>query len=300
MADTPDSLRAAVLYAAIHANQVDIVRILLRLGFAVDVPFRGKTALQHSVRFLRRDIVEILLQHGADINVCDKYGDTPLSIAARAGNLDIFSLLCAFGGMMGYSSPSASEQTMHHLLYRAVEGGSHTIVAMVLEQTRADPNTRFEDCTTPLSLASERGHDEVVKLLLVQGADPNAEAMPLQRTEKRGSWKALHAAAHGGHAKIVEMLVQHGDDVNARTECDDTPLTLVLEGQRESARTPVRWEMYKETARALLARGAVLDGRSSILLRELESEPDSSFGREVPGAWLEDAEERLDSDSDSN
>ncbi|EED18088.1 ankyrin repeat domain protein, putative [Talaromyces stipitatus ATCC 10500] len=61
---------------------------------------------------------------------------------------------------------------------------------------------------TSLQWASERGHPEIVKLLLEKGADFNAQG---------GQYgNALQAAAQGGHLEIVQLLLEKGADVNAQ------------------------------------------------------------------------------------
>jgi ankyrin repeat protein len=71
-------------------------------------------------------MVEVLLIHGAEVNVQDNGGDTPLHDAARRGQKDIVELLLAKG---------------------------------------ADTNARDNSGRTPADEAVRRGHEEIVKLL---------------------------------------------------------------------------------------------------------------------------------------
>jgi ankyrin repeat protein len=52
------------------------------------------------------------------------------------------------------------------------------------------------------------GHEEIVKLLLEEGADVNAQRGPYGN--------ALYAASSKGHEKIVKLLLENGADVNAQ------------------------------------------------------------------------------------
>ena len=64
----------------------------------------------------------------------------------------------------------------------------------------------------PLSLAALEGREDIVKLLLEQGADVNQ-----QSTDDRTT--ALMAAAVGGNAAVCEILLEKGADVNQEKAC---------------------------------------------------------------------------------
>ncbi|KZV62431.1 ankyrin [Peniophora sp. CONT] len=272
--DAPYAVRPTVLYAAASANNLNVVLMLLRLGVDVDEHFHNEVPLHVAVRSGHMDIVEVLLQNGADVNVRSLTGHTPLSIAALYGRVEIFALLCASGGTTKNASPAPSDQDISHLLYNGIEGGSHTIVETILQHRGADPNMHFEDGRTPLSLASEHGRVKLVELLLELGADPNADAMRPHWLKKRGAWKAWHAAVYGGNVTLIEILLQHGADVNARTNDGDTLLSIVLEGR-------CSWSprYFDKVMSVLLSSGSVLNEQPSLLLQELESN--------VPGAWID-------------
>jgi ankyrin repeat protein len=62
----------------------------------VDVNSRnsqGRTALMLAVRFGHAKVVRELLAHGADPNVADGHGNTPLRAATAAGNFPIVTAL---------------------------------------------------------------------------------------------------------------------------------------------------------------------------------------------------------------
>ncbi len=80
---------------------------------------------------------------------------------------------------------------------------------------------------TPLHAAAAGGNVEVVKLLLMRGADANAS--------QDSGWTALHSAAQAGNREMVEVLVAYGADLNARANNHQSPLDLALtKGQRQT------------------------------------------------------------------
>lgn len=72
------------------------VRRLLADGASPNVQIKGgglPSALHFAVLSSSREVVELLLEHGADLNAHDPQGHTPLQLAERAGHTDIVELL---------------------------------------------------------------------------------------------------------------------------------------------------------------------------------------------------------------
>jgi ankyrin repeat protein len=109
---------------------------------------------------------ETMLRLGASPNYRLPNGDTPLTLAARAGHpLIVISLLRAGADV---NLPRSNGETP---LFAAVEGG-HLAVARILLENRADANRAHRSGVTPLMIASRDGRVDMVQLLLAYGADP--------------------------------------------------------------------------------------------------------------------------------
>ena len=75
---------------------------------------------------------------------------------------------------------------------------------------------------TPLMYASEKGHTEIVRLLLQRGAGVNA------KTKFDGYKTALSKASEKGHTEIVRMLIEKGADVNIKSNDGNTALQYAI------------------------------------------------------------------------
>jgi ankyrin repeat protein len=71
---------------------------------------------------------------------------------------------------------------------------------------------------TPLCLASHRGQQDTVDLLLDSGSD-------ITHRDREGS-TPLHRAARSGHFATVKLLLRRGADVDIRDSGGKTPLDL--------------------------------------------------------------------------
>ena len=90
-----------------------------------------------------------------------------------------------------------------------------------------DANAKTGVGETPMQIAYQKGHTEIVELLIANGADGNA---------KGDGQTPLHGAAYWGSKEIVQLLIAKGVDVNAKTNDGETPLDYaVKENQTETA-----------------------------------------------------------------
>jgi len=119
-----------LFYAAINAH-ADVLKELLAHGAALDATDYSKntilsvvasqqqkesreiaalllehkapgthTALAKAIEFGRADVVELFLSHGVDAKMTDKYGGTPLHLAAIHGRVDAAKILLAHGAIV--------------------------------------------------------------------------------------------------------------------------------------------------------------------------------------------------------
>lgn len=70
------------LIIACHSQQAPMIEFLLENGADVDIPERfGKAAVHHAAFIDSLQIMDILIKHGANVNIIDVFSHTPLSIA---------------------------------------------------------------------------------------------------------------------------------------------------------------------------------------------------------------------------
>jgi len=115
-----------------------------------------------------RDIVELLVSQGADINAQDNYGQTPLHYAADKQIVDMVELLVSQGVDI-----NAQDNYGRTPLLCSVENDRKDIVE-ILVSLGADINAKNDNGQTPLHRAVYHCNINLVELLVSLGADINA------------------------------------------------------------------------------------------------------------------------------
>ncbi len=163
-----------------------------------------------------REAVLKLLQEGADINVRDAQGRTPVMIATYQHNTGMVRALFQAGADVNICDNNKENPLLH-----AAAQGWLDILRLAIE---AHADTRLINRFGGISIipASERGHVEIVRELLTY-TDINVNHVNNLR------WTALLEAimlSNGGkaHQQIVQLLIDYGADVNLADKDGVTPL----------------------------------------------------------------------------
>ena len=158
-------------------------------------------------------------------------------------------------------------QTKGSSLHYAALCGLQVVVKFLIIEHSQDVYSRCsDDKSSPLHLASDRGHRDVALVLLEHGADITAQT--------KFGLTPLHEASN---VEVARLLLEHGADATAQTKDGSTPLhvasdvevaRLLLEhGADATARTrdgsmPLHRTWNVEVARLLLEHGADATART--------------------------------------
>lgn len=175
----------------------EIAKILFAGTSADTMDEEGGRPLCWAVRVNRRDIVELLLAKGADVNKEEKQDSgTALAVAAALGHADMVKLLLARGAVVNHEDHGG-----HTPLIAAAMGAMiRDAPPFVMRAMWGEEITEKEELLLS-GLGNE--HKRVVELLLSAGADANLQAEDCGLT-------ALAIAAMSGNVAVAQMLLAHG------------------------------------------------------------------------------------------
>lgn len=171
------------LSRAVKAGDVAFVENYLKSGgdadkfVALGLPARSTTSLLHLATVASQpEMVTLLLDYGADVNILDSSGDTPLIRAVRSmkGKSDLKNVLSISDLLLKAGANPELQSSEGHYRYTAMHYAASFGEAQIIKVLLA--NGASVRCTnkigqTPLHLA---GTAEVAFLLLEAGADPKA------------------------------------------------------------------------------------------------------------------------------
>ena len=185
----------------------------------------GSTALHWAVHRDALDVVDLLLGAGANPMAANRYGVTPLSLAATNGNARIVERLLRSGG-----DPNAALPGGETVLMTAARTGDVAVLKALVE-ANADVNARESTRgQTALMWAAAENNVAAIKVLVAAGADVNARtsegAAPAARAPSStgvfsaATGAAAPAAARGPSFTPLLFAVQLGqiDAVRALLE----------------------------------------------------------------------------------
>jgi ankyrin repeat protein len=271
-------------------------RILLDAGANPNdtMPGNAITALIIASSMGQTDVVNVLLDKGADANIHDKNGFTAMHAAVRDSD---------------YGEDRASRATA-------------VATVKVLLAHHADPNVRIKaekpvarttnevslEGATPLALAAEVNNLEVIKLLVDGGADPllateqgttplvlsagaGTDVQRARSLEERATavetarylvahgadvnaagqfgWTPLHAASYQGLNDVIEFLAGKGAKLDAMDKLGQTPLSIslsVLTKDAGARRLQIPRRYRRDTAELLLKLGATPLNKSGVVV----------------------------------
>uniref|UniRef100_A0AAR2JF44 Euchromatic histone-lysine N-methyltransferase 1b n=1 Tax=Pygocentrus nattereri TaxID=42514 RepID=A0AAR2JF44_PYGNA len=223
-AEKPKKLRFHPKQLYISAKQGELQKVLLMLVDGIDPNFKmenqsKRTPLHVAAEAGHQEVCHMLVQAGANLDMCDEDQRTPLMEACENNHLDTVCYLLRAGAIVSHKDGEGSS-----CLHLAAKNGHLSIVEHLLSTGLVDINCQDDGGWTAMIWATEYKHIEIVKQLLSKGADPNI------RDKEENI--CLHWAAFSGSVDITQILLDAKCDLNTVNIHGDSPLHIASRENR--------------------------------------------------------------------
>ncbi|KAJ4926239.1 hypothetical protein JOQ06_008420 [Pogonophryne albipinna] len=216
--EKPKKLRFHPKQLYLSAKQGELKKVLHMLVDGIDPNFKmesqnKRTPLHAAAEGGFKDICHMLVQAGANLDMCDEDQRTPLMEACENNFIEVVQYLLRAGDVEGF--------TCFHL---AAKSGHYNIVEYLLNTGVININCQDDGGWTAMIWATEYKHADQVKLLLCKGAD-----ISIRDKEEN---ICLHWAAFSGSVEIAELLLNARCDLQVVNIHGDSPLHIAARENR--------------------------------------------------------------------
>ena len=245
-----DKNNRTALYIASKFNYTDIVRLLLQRGANVDIKDKeNRTALYIASKFKHIEIVNLLLQSGANVNIKDKDNQTALYIASSYGHIGVV------GALLEHGADTEIKNKYGESPLKAASSKGHKNIENVLLKHGAMDDTLSQKLLRVCDHIDKVDLEELQRLLRA-GADINIKDIYYD-----GRTCLMHSVKRK-QFEATQMLLENGADTEIKDNNGDSPLNMAS------------FEGYTKIEKLLLKHGATpldRDERQKVLNKKLHS-----------------------------
>ena len=202
---------------AVRNGFIDVVRLYMEAGVKPTIKNSGgSTALHIAVQLSRKiEFVQLLVEHGADVNATDKDGTAPIHLAAAYGQESVLEYLLQQGA-------NAEITCMSHgtpLMAAASKGVGSNVEMLLRHGVKFDATSEESYHYTSIQAAAANGQEKIVKRLLK--LSPNIDQVG------GADGTTLCAAVGSENLAIVQTLLEYGANINLAAS-KGSPLELAI------------------------------------------------------------------------
>ncbi len=236
------------LFAAVQTENTHIAKILIENGANMHVRGNiGRSLLHIAVNKGKCEMVELLLEKGADVNACDSYGSTPIA-SALTTSPKIVNILQKAGakGVERVATDEADE-----ILGAIVDGNIEKVRELVSDEDKLvnarghiNYSVKHGSMTknyvsgnaTPLLLAAIAGKMDIAEYLIDRGAEIDRRAQITyamtdnEKSENFSSydWTPLIGAVSAENPDMVKLLISAKAKIDATSSKGLSPLLIAI------------------------------------------------------------------------
>ncbi|XP_032444736.1 ankyrin repeat and SOCS box protein 15b isoform X2 [Xiphophorus hellerii] len=203
------------LHAAAALPKTEMLHVVLQVMASMDATLEeqtkdGDTALTLAAEANQVENIKLLLRHGASPHNTNSRNESPLLLAVRQSSYDGVHSLILGGAFV--EQVCLTKWTATH---EAAKVGCPAILMLLLRHG-AQVTVRDGHGVTAMGIAAEHGRTEALEILIQHGGDVNARA-------SNGD-TVVYDASGSGNLDCVKLLLQHGANPNVASYACQLPI----------------------------------------------------------------------------
>lgn len=213
----------SALHLAARYGHVDIGKLLLESGASIDITslLTGGTPLHTAASANQVDFAKMLIARKANLEIVDTFGSTPLLTAALRVDPDMVKVLADAGAAVNVKStvnPLVTPLAAAAGNPNPLDNRKNIAIIQCLLDHKADIDFPSSDGTTPLMAAARKSDhaDGYERAALLIGKSAKLDA-----ANDKGE-TALMLAAGAGNEKLVKLLLEKGADAQKKNGAGET------------------------------------------------------------------------------
>ena len=221
-----DTKLSNALHNAAIFDYQNVVDMLCKSNFPLDeVNYKNFTAVSLAAKKGHLEVLSILREQGADINLPDNNGIGPLYLSILHDKIECAEFLIEKGAFFYYDDDDRRDFSPIFLAIRK----EHTHLLEVLCDHGANLAVKDNEGMTPLMYASSKGRDEIVNYLTLRTKDLNEE--------DKNSLTLLIQYLYKEDFKMARRILVRGANIDYVNSNGNTALHLCVENGLDSAVT---------------------------------------------------------------
>ncbi|CAF0849336.1 unnamed protein product [Brachionus calyciflorus] len=209
------------LQASCYHGHLDIVNFLLNSGAQIDkTDLDGDTALHYACFGNQPEVVETLIKNNASLNCLNKNSCSPLHVAVNKQHVNCVRILVKYNCNTNIQD-SYGDTPLHDIIGKKMTNEAIEIIDFLINSPELNFNLVNKRGFNIFHQACLKGNHIVTEKLLKKFPE-------VINIQKNDGYSALHLASLNGHKKIIECLLKAKVDLEMRTNRNQTALLLAI------------------------------------------------------------------------
>ena len=267
-----------ILRSACREEDKKTIRMLIAAG--VDVNSKGSigdTALMVTVAMNRKDIADILINAGADVNIGENHDIVPLHWAAMNGYVNMVKFLLEKGANI-HSRDKHGRTALLWAISRSPISLEHEDIIKLLVDGGTNIDLIDNRGYTALMYAVSKGCKRMIKLLLDAGADINIRSNTLGAT-------VMQIALRDGQQDIIDLLKKYRSTIEHRSTSESFKGILKPKSHNEIHKIMINKYGFIPSEKTVVLKREYTDNLGRVWDIEYHQSPeDKRFFKKPPGS----------------